>query len=155
MHWQRKLVVQGVVFSWWSVLWRLMQAYQLFLLHDPRAADIWPEELQGLRQAARVIFCRKPGALKKTNTGVHQWVPISTMIQHLIWTFYPFLDTQHDQTFCAIFTALLVTENRLKPNWSLEVLDKVRLQVRQTTLLHGQWNWWFQNVINQRDPMFF
>eukprot|EP00434_Breviolum_minutum_P024247 symbB.v1.2.021410.t1/scaffold1813.1/size100325/6 len=48
------------------------KAYQLFLLHDPRAADIWPEELQGLRQAARVIFCRKPEALKKTNTGVHQ-----------------------------------------------------------------------------------
>lgn len=29
------------------------KAYQLFLLHDPRAADIWPEELQGLRQERR------------------------------------------------------------------------------------------------------
>lgn len=35
------------------------QAYQLFLSHDPRAADIWPEELQGLRQVARVIFSQK------------------------------------------------------------------------------------------------
>ncbi|CAJ1335280.1 unnamed protein product [Effrenium voratum] len=27
------------------------KAYQLFLLHDPRAADIWPSELQDMRQA--------------------------------------------------------------------------------------------------------
>lgn len=29
------------------------QAYQLFLLHDPRAADIWPGELKTLRQDRR------------------------------------------------------------------------------------------------------
>lgn len=29
------------------------KAYQLFLLHDPRAADIWPDQLQNLRQERR------------------------------------------------------------------------------------------------------
>jgi hypothetical protein len=34
----------------------IRQAYQLFLLHDPRAAEIWPDQLQNLRQVTGNAF---------------------------------------------------------------------------------------------------